>query len=1506
MRRTSSRVIWNSMCAVLCSGYALVVAGAHAQSEATPVYARVQGFQDPVPIGDLAVQVQNRSDGFGQMITIEFTFRDSWGRILDGGGMLSGDAPYDFRWFHMAKSASNAALPRWFNPRTNRWERPAPPFVDPAHGGWDSQYQADHAAHGGPRRTRNPGEGSDNSPYHENDLGGDYRCGDLNTVREEGRRVRFEYTPTNRPGSELGFQTFLAVVLDGRNTLLADQAAFGVLAGIQWTFRNQGNLETPNYRISNTGRVNVSEKDSAIQRALQNSGFSDWRTVHSDNLVLVPEPASVLALLTGLVGLAARRRSRACVAVLLAAAGLSLFLPTAVAQQGETRPLVSTVRVPNGDSPLGSLLYVNDAYIAYYVSEATNLVSPTQPPGRVYAQTLHTGATRVIGPDEPFRAVSVKAIEVGEDGILLTAHLTLKGAPRLGLYDGDEWRYLTVPGDALLDYWVGGNGNVYFLARPAPGATVLYVVRIDTEPEPMHTIADGEAFALSASDDGRAVALSYRLYDADYLYLALLDGDGALIQEQLLEGFPNALLDAEGGALVSDGEIHLIDAMPDYLFVQPTAFALGIGGAAVLDKRGALVVYTNDDGATIRLLNLDAQIDYPIPWWDGGVKPRRVLKGSYLLFAARDDSVRGVIPYDRNERVDLFVHDLTRLQNWGITVGAQPRNGFSNGPAIGRDDSLVAFISDSRELVAGKTTPYEDVFIQNGTSLIRVLGVGGAEPNEASFGVAVSRAGGDSRVAFASNASNLVAGDTNNALDVFLWSAANGLECVTCALDGDSFAPAVAPTGVFFLSAATNAGAPPEVDLPQAYVRFPDHSIHLFTLNGEPFDSAEAIAIAPQGLWVALTAVPRGGESQSLYLYRYEGGSFALHAVLNPPNYDLYATSVSDTGVVVFQTDAPLVAADQDERMDVYLWRGGSDGAVQLVSKHPAGGKGNDDSFGGSIDSQALRIAFTSRASNLTAVDINETEDVFVYDLNLDALYCVARDAHGLPLGGSQGVISGDGRTLAFVADSPELVKMPFANGVYVALHTIGCTPTGDTNLDGVVDDTDMLNVLFQFGEEGSLADANADGVVDDGDLLTVLFGFGVSCQAGLAGDGDGFPPNEGPEFSLYPRPNGGVVLYYHRVPTVRGFDTEAEQAADLNLAVLEDRWPYPVVGGMINLWKQNLGDPAGWSKAMLESVRLWLHGDNTLPSDFEPMVGAPFSWKWTNVYAYQPSPDTYVRFRPSASLNVRCLTARVDADGVLDMRLLGFGRDGLLQVRGHAFANGGGVGYGAEALLMGQSVWKVGQSRPPFTWSDRVLLGRITRRLFQASKNFTIYGVPCVVYIDVNGYLQATLDFAVSFPPPSAMIRFTPAAGLDATPGGGIGASISGVRVAAGVEVRFTPLLELSLPAQLSARIEEDDCCCFLVANANIRLVLRALRGSLRVGLFSNCLEGWVWCDWCRPRQRGWILGSIPGRCCDVRCHRSRKFSRRVDISFEAARWSGLTFDLATLYDQTWRKRIK
>jgi hypothetical protein len=67
-------------------------------------------------------------------------------------------------------------------------------------------------------------------------------------------------------------------------------------------------------------------------------------------------------------------------------------------------------------------------------------------------------------------------------------------------------------------------------------------------------------------------------------------------------------------------------------------------------------------------------------------------------------------------------------------------------------------------------------------------------------------------------------------------------------------------------------------------------------------------------------------------------------------------------------------------------------------------------------------------------------------------------------------------------------------NFQYIELYEI---LPGDVNRNRCVDDSDLLRVLFAFGQTGSglPEDLNGDRVVDDADLLIVLFNFGSGCE---------------------------------------------------------------------------------------------------------------------------------------------------------------------------------------------------------------------------------------------------------------------------------------------------------------------------------------------------------------------------------------------------------------------------
>jgi thermitase len=82
---------------------------------------------------------------------------------------------------------------------------------------------------------------------------------------------------------------------------------------------------------------------------------------------------------------------------------------------------------------------------------------------------------------------------------------------------------------------------------------------------------------------------------------------------------------------------------------------------------------------------------------------------------------------------------------------------------------------------------------------------------------------------------------------------------------------------------------------------------------------------------------------------------------------------------------------------------------------------------------------------------------------------------------------------LAVRAQGALLKRVPNARMRYPGVSGLNLTLIpGDVNGDNVIDDADLLQVLFAFGANNPSVDLNGDGVVDDADLLLVLFNFGL------------------------------------------------------------------------------------------------------------------------------------------------------------------------------------------------------------------------------------------------------------------------------------------------------------------------------------------------------------------------------------------------------------------------------
>jgi Tol biopolymer transport system component len=186
--------------------------------------------------------------------------------------------------------------------------------------------------------------------------------------------------------------------------------------------------------------------------------------------------------------------------------------------------------------------------------------------------------------------------------------------------------------------------------------------------------------------------------------------------------------------------------------------------------------------------------------------------GRYVAFTSEASNL---VSADTNDTKDIFVHDRQVGQTKRISLasdGAQA-NSWSVWPSISADGRYVVFESNASNLVSDDTNGFDDVFVHDRqtaqTTRVSVAS-DGSQGNARSFTPFISA---DGRfVAFSSGASNLVSGDTNDDMDVFVHDRHTGQTTqVSVASDGTqgnngSYMPSISADGRYtaFESDASN------------------------------------------------------------------------------------------------------------------------------------------------------------------------------------------------------------------------------------------------------------------------------------------------------------------------------------------------------------------------------------------------------------------------------------------------------------------------------------------------------------------------------------------------------------------------------------------------------------------------------------------------------------------------------------------------------------------------------
>ena len=362
--------------------------------------------------------------------------------------------------------------------------------------------------------------------------------------------------------------------------------------------------------------------------------------------------------------------------------------------------------------------------------------------------------------------------------------------------------------------------------------------------------------------------------------------------------------------------------------------------------------------------------------------------GRYVVFTS---DASNLVPKDLNAATDVFLHDRKSGSTRRVSLGANATeaNLGSGGGALTADGRLIAFSSDASNLVGGDTNGTTDIFVRNrisGTTRRVNLTSAGRQANGRSFGSAISANG--RYVAFASVATNLVPGDTNGSQDIFV----RDLEALTTRrvsirtgggqANTDSFGPAISANGRF--------------------VTFSSEATNLV-----PGDGNATSDVFVHDLVTSVTervSVGAGG-------IEAEPGSFSFGSELS-----------ADGRYVSFQSGARnLVAGDTNGATDVFVRDRQRDVTTRVVLA-PSGGPTDPGSVGATLSPTGRFVAVSSLGSF----------EAFIVDRRSGRARLLSVPLDGVSNGFTTSfplAVSGDGRLVIFQSDAADLIGRD-TNGV--------------------------------------------------------------------------------------------------------------------------------------------------------------------------------------------------------------------------------------------------------------------------------------------------------------------------------------------------------------------------------------------------------------------------------------------------------------------------------------------
>ena len=659
-----------------------------------------------------------------------------------------------------------------------------------------------------------------------------------------------------------------------------------------------------------------------------------------------------------------------------------------------------------------SVISADGRFVAF-ISTATNLVSgDTNGYADIFVHDRQTGSTTLIS--------------VGYDGSQADGW---SGYPSVSA-DGRFVAFASVASN-LVSGDANSTEDIFVYDRQTGAATIVSIASDGTQ-------GDRSCEAPSISADGRFVA---------FMSLAtnLVKGDTNstmdIFVHDLQTGNTTRVSIASSG-MQSNGASHHPSISANGRYVSFESFASNF----VTDTNSSVDIFVRD-----RQVGFTERVSLAADGAQGNDDSSSFsfsaisADGRFIAFYS---SSSNLVNADMNDYSDVFVRDRTVIESVSLAADGAPGDGDSGVPSISADNRYVAFISDAANLVNGDTNAATDVFVYDRKAIrtervsISSDGMQGNGSSEFPFVSANGR-----YVVFESAAENLVNGDTNSTVDIFVHDRDTSItERVSVASDGmqgdgPSEFPIISTDGRFivFESAATNLVSGDTNSASDVFVHDQDTDITMRISvapdgtqgdgpSGSPFISADGRYIVFKS---AAENLVSGDTNSTVDIFVHDRDTSVTERIsvaadgLQGDGASESPFISADGRYVAFTSAATnLVSEDTNGYADIFIHDRQTE-QVERVSVASDGSQGNGSSDNAYLSTDGRFVAFASGATNIVSGDTNFREDVFVHDRQTGATARISLASDGTQGNGnsSSPIISADGRFVAFMSIASNLTK---------------------------------------------------------------------------------------------------------------------------------------------------------------------------------------------------------------------------------------------------------------------------------------------------------------------------------------------------------------------------------------------------------------------------------------------------------------------------------------------------